>query len=259
MPDPTSLPVVILCGGKGTRLKEETDFKPKPLVTVGGRPILWHIMKTYAHYGHKKFILCLGYKGDMIKDFFLNQKALCSDFRMKNGTVVEYFNEYEDSEFEIIFADTGTETLTGERLLSVQKYIPDAQFMVTYGDGVSNININDLIFFHNQQQTIGTLSGVHPRSKYGLVCVDKHKRLTTFAQKPQLHDYTNGGFMVFQQAFFDYLEQDQIIEDAIGKLIEQQQMSLYQHDGYWQCMDTYQDYELLNKEWEDAPAWKIWD
>ena len=229
-----SLPVVIFCGGKGTRLKEETEFRPKPMVTVGGMPIMWHIMKHYAHYGHQQFILCLGYKGNVIKEYFINQKLFANDFKMENGTVAEVFGSGHD-EFEMTFADTGEDTPTGERLLQVEKYITTNEFMVTYGDGVSNIDIEALIAFHRSQGTIGTITGVHPTSKWGLVRVDEEKKVTAFEQKPVLHDYVNGGFMVFNKEIFKYLKPDQMIEDALVDLAHDHDLSLYQHDGYWQA------------------------
>jgi glucose-1-phosphate cytidylyltransferase len=253
-----NIPVVIFCGGKGTRLKEETEYKPKPMVNVGGRPILWHIMKHYSHYGYRTFVLCLGYKGNYIKEFFLNHKILTSDFRMEQGKVVENYSDYND-DFEIIFADTGEDAPTGERLKIVEKYITTPQFMVTYGDGVSNIDIDGLVDFHNAQGTMGTISGVHPTSKYGLVRVDDSQKITAFEQKPMLHDYVNGGFMVFQKEFFQYLKEEQMVEDAMRDAVRDNQLSLYRHDGFWQSMDTYQDVESLNEQWQDNPQWRIWE
>lgn len=253
-----NIPVVLFCGGKGTRLKEETEFKPKPMVTVGGQPLLWHIMKQYSHFGYNKFILTLGYKGSAIKDFFLNHKILCSDFRMKNGEVVECYTDYEENNFEIIFADTGEDTLTGERLKMVEKYINADQFMLTYGDGVSNIDIDALVQFHNDQGRLATITGVHPTSKYGLVRVEDDNAVSSFSQKPQLHDYVNGGFMVLQKDFLKYLKEDQMIEDALVDAVEDKQVGLFRHDGFWHCMDTYKDYEDLNEMWQTDPAWKVW-
>lgn len=254
-----SVPVVIFCGGTGTRLKEETEFKPKPLVTVGGKPILWHIMKGYAHFGFTKFILCLGYKGTSIKEYFLRHKLLTSDFVMKGGKVAEFHGDTPEQEWEVIFADTGEDTLTGERLLKVQKFIPAGEFMVTYGDGVSNIDVPALLSFHREKNLIGTITGVHPRSKYGLVAIDGARRVTSFDQKPVLHDYVNGGFMVFRQEFFRYLKPGQMIEEALVSLAQERQLALYAHDDFWHCMDTYKDYEDLNALWRANPKWRIWE
>jgi len=254
----TDMPVVIFCGGKGTRLKEETEFKPKPMVTVGGMPILWHIMKQYSHYGFNNFILTLGYKGNSIKDFFLNHKALYSDFRMEGGEVVETFSNYEENKFNIIFADTGEEKLTGERLKKVASYITTDQFMVTYGDGVSNIDIPELIDFHNGRDSIGTITGVHPTSKYGLVSIDDENKITSFEQQPKLQEYVNGGFMIFEKDFLKYLTEDQIIEDAMIEAAKNEGLGLYKHDGFWHSMDTYKDYKDLNVMWDADPKWQIW-
>jgi glucose-1-phosphate cytidylyltransferase len=255
-----NVPVVILCGGTGTRLKEETEYKPKPMVTVGGRPILWHIMKLYAHHGFNNFILCLGYKGQAIKDYFLNYKWLASDFSMRIGRNKTEYAIYGDREddIHIIFADTGEDTLTGERLKMVERYIPQQEFMLTYGDGVANLNINALVNFHRRQGTAGTLTGVHPTSKYGMVSVGDNNLVASFAQKPKLNEYVNGGFMVFRRDFFSYLRGGQMIEEALVDLAGEKQLSLYRHDDFWHCMDTYKDYEDLNKMWKNNPQWKIW-
>lgn len=255
-----NIPVVILCGGTGTRLKEETEFKPKPMVNIGGRPILWHIMKTYHHFGFNNFILCLGYKGQMIKDYFLNYKWRSSDFAMRiSKEKTEYtIHHNNNDDFRIIFADTGEDTMTGERLAMVKKYIPHNEFMLTYGDGVSNLDINALIDFHRKQGTVGTLTGVHPTSKYGLVSVDDNNLVTSFSQKPKLSEYINGGFMVLRRDFFRYLKKDQMVEEALSDLIQDRQLAIYKHDDFWHCMDTYKDYEDLNKMWKDNPQWKIW-
>lgn len=257
--DSKNIPVVIFCGGKGTRMKEETEFKPKPMVTVGGMPILWHIMKIYSHHGYNKFILTLGYKGNYIKDYFLKHKLMTADFVMRNGEVVDTYVD-KNHDFEIVFADTGEDTGTGERLLKVKKYIPEDQFMVTYGDGVSDININKLVDFHNNSQdVVGTITGVHPTSKFGLVNVDENHRITSFEQKPRLSDFVNGGFMVFNRGIFDYLKEDQMIEDALIDLANEKKLAMYKHPDFWQCMDTYKDFEDLNKLWEKGAPWKMWE
>ena len=254
---------VILCGGKGTRLKEETEFKPKPMVEVGGRPLLWHIMKMYAHYGYNQFILALGYKGDYIKNFFLNQKSFTTDFTLKTKDYKKRFyfeSRKEVDEFEITFVDTGLETEIGERILRCQKYIPekDKYFMVTYGDGVSNLDIKNLVKFHKNQKTTGTITGVHPRSKYGVLKTNKEGLVKSFAQKPILKDLINGGFMIFDKKVFDYIEPGEVEYIALQRLAKEKQLSLYKHDGFWHCMDTYKDYLNLNKMWETKPEWKVW-
>lgn len=254
---------IILCGGKGTRLAEETEIKPKPLIQIGGKPILWHIMKTYAYYGYNEFILALGYKAEYIKDFFLNQKSFTTDFTLKtknHSTKFYLESRTEIDDFEITFVDTGLETLIGERILRCQKYVPenDRHFMVTYGDGVSDLNITKLVDFHIKQKTIGTITGAHPQSRYGLVRVNKNSLVEGFAEKPVLEDWINGGFMVFNRKAFDYFKIGEMDDPAIQRLVKKKQMSLYKHEGFWHCMDTYRDYLELNKIWEDNPKWKIW-
>jgi glucose-1-phosphate cytidylyltransferase len=255
---------VILCGGIGYRLKEETEFKPKPMVLVGNKPILWHIMKIYAHYGFNDFVIALGYKGDYIKDYFLNQKYFQHDFKLVTKTghakIYKKPTKVKDiDDFRITFVDTGLDTLPGERILRVKDYIPKGEtFMVTYGDGVANIDIKKLVAFHKKQKTIGTITGVYPRSKYGLVRADKRNRITAFVEKPVLQDWVNGGFMVFKYQFFNYLRINELEHPALKRLVAKQQLSLYLHKDYWQCMDTYSDVETLNKHWLSNPEWKVW-
>jgi len=256
--------VIILCGGIGTRLKEETEYKPKPMIYVGKKPIIWHIMKIYSHYGFNDFILALGYKADYIKDFFLNQKAFTSDFTLetKNHKTKFYLeNRNEIDNFKITFVDTGVETLIGERLLMCEKYVSkkDKYFMVTYGDGVTSLNIKKLLQFHRKQKTIGTITGVHPRSKFGLVKVDKKNRAAGFVEKPVLSDWVNGGYMVFKREFFKYLKQGEMEHPALQRLVNKKQLSLYKHEGFWMAVDTYKELDDLNKIWSSKTIpWKVW-
>lgn len=252
---------IILCGGIGYRLKEETEFKPKPMVTIGGKPILWHIMKTYAHFGFNEFVIALGYKGDMIKDYFLNQKYFAYNFRLetKTGKTKIYKKTTESVDnFVITFVDTGQETLPGERILLCKPFVGPGDFMVTYGDGVGDINIKKLVRFHKKQKTVGTVTGVHPRSKYGLVQVDAKKHVKQFLEKPALGQWVNGGYMVFNQSFFSYLKKNEFEHVALHRLVSDGQLSLYEHDGFWHSMDTYADVENLNKNWNTGPQWKVW-
>jgi len=250
---------IILCGGAGTRMKEETEFKPKPMVLVGGKPILWHIMKIYSHFGHNEFVLALGYKGGMIKNHFLNQKAFLSDFTLDMVTSKKEFHNYECDDFKITFAETGLESQTGERILKAKKYITEDEFMVTYGDGVSDLDINKLIDFHRKQNTIGTITGVHPYSKYGLVKIDPNKNLVIdFEQKPIMYNYVNGGFMIFNKKAFDYFDNGSM-EDGLIKLAKEGQLSIYGYEGFWKAMDTYREMEELNKIWNDKKPWAVWE
>jgi len=254
---------IMLCGGKGMRLREETEFKPKPMVEIGGRPILWHIMKIYSYYGYRNFILTLGYKGNYIKDYFCNEKKYDTDFLFNRakGQIVKFFdnNNLDEDNWNIIFADTGLDTPHGERVLKVKKFIKEDIFMVTYGDGVANIDINKLVSFHKKQKVIGTIVGVHPISRWGLVSPDKNFIVTEFEQKPDFYDYVNGGFMVFNKKIFNYLKPGMMIEDVFSLLIKEKQLALFPHEGFWYGMDTYRDFEKLNELWNQGAPWKIWN
>lgn len=256
--------VVILCGGIGYRLKEETEFKPKPMVFVGNKPILWHIMKIYAHFGYNEFIIALGYKGDYIKDYFLNQKYFTDNFTLFTKTGHTKLHRDQDNpnkdDFKITFVDTGEETLPGERILKIKDFIPetDEDFMVTYGDGVADVNIEALVKFHKQCGLIGTVTGIHPSSKYGLLTIDKNNIAQKFFEKPVLKEWVNGGFMIFQKKFFSYIKMGEFEHPAIKRLVTSGQLAVYIHDGFWHSMDTYPDVHNLNKLWNEDPKWKVW-
>jgi len=255
---------IILSGGLGYRLKEETEFKPKPMVNVGNKPILWHIMKIYAHYGFNEFIIALGYKGDYIKEYFLNQKYFANNFTLFTKTGATKIHRYDHEQvlddFKITFVDTGEETMPGERILRLKDYIPekDDTFMVTYGDGVADIDINELVKFHKKSKTIGTITTVHPTSKYGMLTMGKDSLATGFLEKPAMKDWTNGGFMVFKKEFFNYLRPGEMEHPALKRLVAEKQLSLFAHNGFWHSMDTYSDVKSLNHLWETEPAWKVW-
>ena len=255
---------IILCGGVGTRLKEETEFKPKPMVYVGNQPIIWHIMKIYARYGFNEFVLALGYKADYIKDFFLNQKAFTSDFTIdtKNHKATYYLRHREAvDDFKITFVDTGLETLPGERILRCQRYIPktDKNFMVTYGDGVADINIKSLVSFHKKQNVIGTVTAVHPRSKFGLLKINKENyNVKGFVEKPVLSDWISGGFMVFKREFFNYLNVGEMEHEGMRRIAAKDQLRAYEHEGFWFAVDTYKELEDLNNIWHENAPWKVW-
>jgi len=255
---------IILCGGLGYRLKEETEFKPKPMVLIGNKPILWHIMKIYAHYGYNEFIIALGYKGDSIKEYFLNQKYFLNDFTLhtKSGiTKIHKEGTIKLDDFIITFVDTGQETFPGERILRCKEYIPakDTSFMVTYGDGVSDINLKKLVAFHEKHKKIGTITGVHPLSKYGYLRVSPNNEVTSFIEKPTLRgDWVNGGFMVFQKEFFFYLRSGEMEHEGIKRIIAKKELTIFPYDGFWHAMDTYVDVQRLNRLWEEGPEWKVW-
>jgi glucose-1-phosphate cytidylyltransferase len=257
--------VVILCGGLGTRLKEETEVKPKPMVEIGNKPILWHVMKIYAHYGFKDFILCLGYKGEIIKEYFLNYDILNSDFTIKLGPekAVTIHNASEERDWSITLAETGNSALKGARLKRIEKYIKEDTFMVTYGDGVGNINIKKLLDFHNSHGKIATVTGVRPPSLFGELVV-KDNRALLFSEKPQTSaGLISGGFFVFNRKLLDYLTDDDNCDFEKGPLEQiaaEGELMVYTHDGSWACMDTYRDVEYLNKLWRNNQAfWKVWD
>ncbi len=259
---------IILCGGAGTRLHEETEFKPKPLVQIGGVPILHHIMNIYAHFGYKEFILALGFKGDMIKDYFLTLSRYKDDieFDMKTGNVKRIAKK-QDFDYKIIFAETGpAEVPTGARVLDCLRYIPesDKYFMVTYGDGVSNIDINRLVNFHKDQEkrnsAIATISAVHPASAYGRISYNDKEMITDFREKGLVFDdYVSGGFFVFNREIVNYLDKDKMVFDIFQKLAKDGKLALYRHAGYWGCMDTMKHYIDLNNDWEKSRPWAVWE
>ena len=254
----SKIKTVILCGGIGYRLKEETEFKPKPMIEIGGKPILWHIMKIYSHWGFNDFIIALGYKGNLIKDYFVNKKYYDGDFTLNSiGHKIKHHHKNLDDKFKITFVDTGLESLTGERVRRVKKYIDGEHFMVTYGDGLANINIRDLFNYHKNKKAIGTVTGVFPMLKYGGLEGDKGL-VTSFEKKAKIKHLINGGFMVFKKKVFDFIKPDSMIEDVFYPLIEKKRLALYKFEGFFHAMDTYQDMEDLNLMWANDPAWKIW-
>jgi len=256
--------VVILCGGRGMRLQEETEFRPKPLIPVGGRPILWHIMKTYAHYGFREFILCLGYRGEMIKDYFLNYEAMSSDFTIRLGHhySIDYNNVHKEQDFLVTLAETGLETMTGGRLKRTEKYTDGDTFMVTYGDGVADIDIRALVEYHRQHGRLATVTAVHPPSRFGILALNDNSKVLSFAEKPQMGEWINAGFFVFNRKVFDYLEGDDCIleREPLERLAREGQLMAYKHDGFFYAMDTYRDYKFLNELWDKGQTrWKKWE
>ena len=255
---------ILLAGGFGTRLREETEVKPKPMVEIGGRPILWHIMKTYAHYGFQDFILCLGYKGQRIKEYFLNYKFLNSDFTIELATQdIELLNGHGEGNWRVSLVDTGLEAMTGARVKRVQPYLDGETFMLTYGDGVTNLNIQDLLRFHESHGKIGTVTAVSPLSRYGELAIDGDQ-VISFQEKPRgQHAYISGGYFVFNRAFFEYLSDDDkcVLERRpLEQLTIDGQLKVYEHKGFWQCMDTARDYDYLKELWNQAHVpWKVWD
>jgi glucose-1-phosphate cytidylyltransferase len=256
--------VVILCGGQGTRLREETEYRPKPLVDVGGRPILWHIMKLYAHYGLRDFVLCLGYRGTMIKDYFLNYEAMNNDFTVCLGqrNEIEYHGSHQEQDFRVTLADTGLESMTGARVKRIERYIDDDTFLVTYGDGLSDVNIDDLLRFHRSHGRLATVTIVHPVSRYGLVALDNDGLVYDFAEKPQAEGWASAGFFVFNRRVLDYLSPDAacVLErEPLERLAKAGQLVAYRHEGFFYAMDTYREYMHLNELWDSGQApWAVW-
>jgi glucose-1-phosphate cytidylyltransferase len=256
-----NIPVIILCGGMGTRLREETEYKPKPMVEIGGRPVLWHIMKIYAHYGFREFILCLGYKGNIIKEYFLNYEMMCNDCTVHLGkkSQIIYQSNHREQDFNITMVDTGLHTMTGGRIKRIEPYIKTDKFMVTYGDGLADINLTELVKFHNSHGKVATLTATQPPSRFGILDLGDHGKVSRFHEKVKT-EWINGGFFVFNRKVFNYLTQDCALEKApLEKMAEDEQLMAYRHDGFWIGMDTYREYEMLNTMWDSGNVpWKVW-
>jgi len=258
--------VVILCGGKGTRLREETEYRPKPMVPIGGRPILWHIMKTYAQHGHKDFIICLGYKGDMIKDYFRNYQWHTCDVTLTLGkkSGAKFHDGHGEEDWNVTLADTGENSMTAYRIKLIEKYLgADKNFLLTYGDGVGDIDIGASIKRHKADGNICTLTAVRPPGRFGELSLSPDGVVQTFNEKPQTEDgYINGGYMVCTREIFRYLPNDpgvMLEQEPLKSLATEGRLGAYRHQGFWQPMDTAQEYSLLNKLWESGSApWKIW-
>jgi glucose-1-phosphate cytidylyltransferase len=257
------LDVVLLCGGFGTRLREETEFKPKPMVEIGGRPIMWHIMKHFGHFGAKRFVLALGYRGDMIRDYFVNYHLRSRDLEVDlSSGAVSALNNGAADEWQVVLAETGSESLTGARIRRVLKYLRGPRFFATYGDGVSNVNLDKLLAFHKSAGRLATVTAVHPSSRFGELAI-ADGLVKNFREKPQVADgWINGGFFVFEKAAFDRLRpSDNLpLETAVLEtLAAEGQLAVYQHHGFWQCMDTVREMQLLNEMWQDGRApWHLW-
>ena len=256
--------VIILCGGLGTRLREETEFRPKPMVNIGGRPILWHIMKNYAHYGHREFILALGYKGEMIKNYFCHYELINNDVTIELGKPEKIciHKGHEEVGWRITLADTGENAFKGARLKKVEKYIEEDIFMLTYGDGLADVDINALLDFHKGHGKMATVTGINAAARFGELRV-RGSEVEAFSEKPQSSDgFISGGFFVFNRRFFDYLTTDDNCDLEFGtleKIANEGQLMLYKHTGFWFCMDTLRDMEYLNNMWNEGTAkWKIW-
>lgn len=253
--------VVILAGGFGTRLSEYTKVIPKPMVEIGGKPILWHIMNHYAKYGYKDFVIALGYKGEVIKNYFLQYYALNNDFTIDlSNNHVDYVNE-RHTDWKVTLVDTGQASLTGGRVKRLQPVIGNEDFMLTYGDAVSDVNIAELVKTHYQSGKLATVTAVHPAARFGELQLSGEGFVTSFKEKPQVNQgWINGGFFVLSPKIFDYIDGDRTTFEAepLERLASEGQLKAYLHDGFWQCMDTVRDREKLNEMWETGNApWKV--
>ena len=250
---------IILCGGLGTRLSEETSVKPKPMVEIGGLPILLHVMNIYDKYNIKDFILALGYKGDVIKDYFLNYHSRSSNFKVNLATGNVKFDTPKNKDWNVSLIDTGDNSMTGGRLLRLMKYVSNETFMLTYGDGVSDINIDELIKFHKSHGKTATVSAVRPAARFGGIDI-KNGEVKKFKEKPQSGEgWINGGFFIFEPKVFKYLQNDSTIleQSPLENLSKEGELMAYEHTGYWQCMDTIRDRDNLEDQWNSgSPPWK---
>ncbi len=256
------IPVVILCGGQGTRMQGDTPTK-KELVEVGGRPILWHVMKIYAAYGYTRFILALGYQAEALKRYFLEYEAMSCDFTVylgRSSPIV--FHRYADEEaWEVTLADTGLHTEKGSRIYRVARYLDTDTFFVTYGDGVGDVNLDALLAFHRQHGRLATVTGVQPHSQYGILEVDETDRVVGFGEKPQLEHWINAGFMVFERGVLDYLAGGDDVDlerGALARLAADGQLMMYRHTGFWRSMDTFKEAQELDALWRESSPWKVW-
>lgn len=254
--------LVILAGGRGTRLTEETLIKPKPLVDIGNKPIIWHIMKIYSHYGINDFIICLGYKGYLIKEYFANYFLHNSDLTIdlkKNSTIIHQKNS---ENWKVTLVDTGDDTLTGGRILKIKKYIK-SDFLLTYGDGLSNVNINKLIHFHKNNKKLVTVTAIKPQGRFGIIDINKKNKVTNFKEKPKGdNNWINGGFFVLKPGIFNFLENESSVweKKPLTEMTKRNQVVAFKHNGFWHAMDTVRDKILLDNLWDHGRApWKIWN
>ena len=253
---------VILAGGLGTRLREETEHRPKPMVEIGERPIIWHIMKMLAHQGLDEFIIALGYKGDQIKDFFINYESKVNDVTVQLGSnklATHHQREVEES-WTVTLANTGALTMTGGRILNIREHVKGERFLCTYGDGLANIDLQELIKFHVSHGKIAPVTATKPVSRFGTLEIDSNQKVSKFSEKPQVEQWVNGGFFIFEPEIFNYLEENSILEkEPLENLSHDNELMAYLHNGFWQPMDTLREAQALNELWDNGKApWRIW-
>ncbi len=255
---PADIPVVILAGGRGTRLMEETQVIPKPMVTIGGRPILWHIMMSYSHYGFRRFVVCLGYKGYVIKDYFLNLLKHTSSVKILSQSGEFHYEADKTPDWEVSLVETGETSLTGTRVKMVERYLDAPHFCLTYGDGLCDVALDKAFDFHCGHHRIGTVTAVHPPSRFGMMDIGDANQVRSFQEKePLQHDYINGGFFVFRRAFLDRLPARgnySLEADPLTALAGDGQLAAFKHEGFWQCMDTLRDRENLERMYDSGRA-----
>lgn len=264
--NPSLIPVAILCGGKGTRLKEETEFRPKPMVTIGDRPMIWHIMKIYAQFGFRNFMLCLGYKGDMIREYFINYDWNHSDILLELGEqkITKLQSKYDEENWRIWLVNTGQETMTGGRLKRLRHHLESSDseiFCATYGDGVANVDLSHLLEYHQSHGRLATVTAVRPASRFGELMIENNL-VTSFKEKPQTSEgWINGGFFVLNRKVLDLISGDETVfeSEPMKVLASMGELAVYHHSGFWQCMDTYRELELLNELClKNQAPWKTW-
>lgn len=255
--------VVLLCGGQGTRMREETEFRPKPMVEIGGRPLVWHIMKHYLVHGFEDFVLCLGYRGAMIKEYFLHYRMLSSDFTVDMSSDLVESETARPETWRVTLADTGVAAMTGARVKRVERFLGEAGlFLCTYGDGLSNVDLGALVQFHRAHGRLATVTGVLPPGRFGRLATDG-RRVLDFAEKPVEAGRVNGGFFVFDRGVLERLsvEDDCVLEhEPLQRLAQDGELMMFRHDGFWQPADTIRDVELLREAWQTGHApWRTWD
>jgi glucose-1-phosphate cytidylyltransferase len=254
---------VLLAGGLGTRMREETEFRPKPMVEIGGRPVLWHIMKILGQQGIGDFVVCAGYKSEHIKDYFANYRVVNQDFTVTLGDheSITYHGGHEEAHWNVTVADTGASTMTGGRIKRVQKYVGNERFICTYGDGIANVDLAALLAYHESHGKLATVTTVQPLSRFGVLDLEDDGSVNQFKEKPQVEGWISIGYFIFEPAVFDYIEGDETVleEGPLHRLASEGQIAAYPHRGFWQPMDTYRETLMLNEMWDsgDAP-WRTW-
>jgi len=256
------IPAVLLAGGLGTRMREETEYKPKPMVEIGGKPVLWHIMKSLSASNMDEFVVCAGYKGELIKEYFLNYQALTHDFTvdLSGQKNLQLHSDDLRENWNVTVADTGQTTMTGGRVKKIEKYVAGRRFLVTYGDGLSNVDISKLLDFHIAHGKIATVTTTRPLSRFGVMDIESNGKVVQFREKPQVEDWVNIGFFIFEPEIFKFLNEDSILErEPLEELAKQGELFAYRHEGFWQPMDTYRESLQLNELWDKKQApWKNW-